>query len=411
MKRSDNGDGDGRRDPNSQPRTIIVTDGEQRSALATVRSLGAAGHRVHVGASRRRSLAGASKYAASEFTLPDPLHAPDDFIRALASASDSLASDVVIPVTEASLLAVLTQRERIRGVMPFPSDSAFRDVCDKARVLAAAERHGIAVPSQIVLESLAGVDAVASDIRFPLVIKPFRSVVGSGSDRAKTSVLYASNLDEMRRALSSLPAAAFPVMLQERVEGPGFAISVLLWDGELRAAFGHRRLREKPPSGGVSVLREAMAYDESLLTRSVALLGEFDWRGVAMVEYKLQQRTGVPYLMEINGRLWGSLQLAIDAGVDFPKLLVRSVLEEQVTPVLAYDETTRTRWEWGDVDHLLAVLRHSRERLSLPPSAPTRLETLASFVATTVGRSHSEVFWARDPLPFVRESVDWFLRR
>ncbi len=392
-------------------RSIIVTDGDQRAALATVRSLGAVGHRVHVGASRPRTIAGASRYATSAFVLPDPLHAPEDFLQALAEASKRLAADVVIPVTEASLLAVLGHRDRIHGVLPFPDDVAFRDVCDKGRVLGAAHRHGIEAPSQLVLDCLADLDAIAAELRFPLVVKPFRSVVGSGADRTKTSVLYASTLDDLRRTLTNLPAATFPVMLQERVEGPGFAISVLVWDGELRAAFGHRRLREKPPSGGVSVLREAMGYDPDLLARSVSLLAEFDWRGVAMVEYKLQQSTGVPYLMEINGRLWGSLQLAIDAGVDFPTLLVRSALGETVRPVLTYNNSTRTRWEWGDVDHLLAMLRHSRERLSLPASAPGRLQTLAGFFATTVSRSHSEVFRARDPLPFVRESVDWFLRR
>jgi predicted ATP-grasp superfamily ATP-dependent carboligase len=52
------------------------------------------------------------------------------------------------------------------------------------------------------------------------------------------------------------------------------------------------------------------------------LLGQFDWQGVAMVEFKVEANTGTPYLLEVNGRFWGSLQLAIDAGVDFPALLV-----------------------------------------------------------------------------------------
>ena len=40
-----------------------------------------------------------------------------------------------------------------------------------------------------------------------------------------------------------------------------------------------------------------------------------------MVEFKLDARDGVAKLMEINGRFWGSLQLAVDAGVDFPAIL------------------------------------------------------------------------------------------
>ncbi len=104
--------------------------------------------------------------------------------------------------------------------------------------------------------------------------------------------------------------------------GPGVGVFLLLWEGKLRAAFAHRRLREKPPSGGVSVYRESIALDPVLLERSRRLLESFGWQGVAMVEYKIDERTGTPILMEINGRFWGSLQLAVDAGVDFPRLLI-----------------------------------------------------------------------------------------
>jgi len=51
-----------------------------------------------------------------------------------------------------------------------------------------------------------------------------------------------------------------------------------------------------------------------------ALLDYVGWHGVAMVEFNVSSR-GIPYLIELNGRFWGSLRLAIDAGVDFPWLL------------------------------------------------------------------------------------------
>jgi predicted ATP-grasp superfamily ATP-dependent carboligase len=391
----------------SASRTVLVTDGEQRSALAAVRSLGRAGFRVEVCASRPGSLAGASRHCRREHLVADPLHDPEVFRAQLAAISWSADASVVIPVSEAALLAVLPHRDELHGVLPFPSAAAFGQICDKALVLEAAARHGIRVPAQVVLHSAPDGPLAPGTVSFPVVIKPSRSVVGIGADRAKTSVLYAEDEAALSAALRTLPPAAFPVLLQERVHGPGFAISVLLWDGELRAAFAHRRLREKPPSGGVSVLREGIELSPELLARSVALLSEFEWQGVAMVEFKLHERTGVPYLMEINGRLWGSLQLAIDSGVDFPELLVAAALGERRPAVAGYRPGTRTRWEWGDVDHLLAVLRHSRERLALPLDAPGRLRTLANFLATFTGGARSEVLRLRDPWPFVRETLDW----
>jgi predicted ATP-grasp superfamily ATP-dependent carboligase len=44
--------------------------------------------------------------------------------------------------------------------------------------------------------------------------------------------------------------------------------------------------------------------------------------GVAMVEFKLDRRKGnAAKLIDVNGRFWGSLQLAILSGVDFPYYL------------------------------------------------------------------------------------------
>ena len=389
-------------------RTILVSDGEQRAALACVRSLGQVGHRVFVCSSRERSLAGASRHCAGEHRVPDPLADGSGFADALAGLSRHLHVDVTLPITEAALLAVLPHRDRIAARLPFASFDDVRAICDKARVLAAATAHGIAVPTQIVAHEPD--DAERWSGAFPVVLKPSRSVVAAGDRRMKTSVSYATDARQLAASLNAMPQEAYPVLLQHRVVGPGTAISVLVWNGQLRAAFAHRRIREKPPSGGVSVVREAIPLDHALLDRSVALLGDFKWQGVAMVEFKVDAATGIPYLMEINGRLWGSLQLAIDAGVDFPRLLVAAAIGETFPPVLDYRIGTRTRWEWGDVDHLVARLRHSAAELELTGDAPSRLRTIGAFLGSFVS-SKGEVLRAGDPAPFIRETADWLRRR
>ena len=54
----------------------------------------------------------------------------------------------------------------------------------------------------------------------------------------------------------------------------------------LIAAFAHRRLREKPPEGGVSVYRESIPLDSELATAGRRLLEDLNWQGVAMIECK-----------------------------------------------------------------------------------------------------------------------------
>jgi hypothetical protein len=131
-----------------------------------------------------------------------------------------------------------------------------------------------------------------------------------------------------------------------------------------------------------------------------------------MVEYKLHTNTGVPYLMEINGRLWGSLQLAIDAGVDFPKLLVELALGATPARVTTYEIGVRSRWEWGDVDHLLASVLHPSRFASFPdrPRYP-RLAAVAGFIRGFAPGNRHEIFRRDDLGPMIRETTDWFRRQ
>jgi predicted ATP-grasp superfamily ATP-dependent carboligase len=390
--------------------TVLVTDGEQRAALAVVRSLGRAGHRVYVCSSRPRSLAGASRYAVGQVAVPDALREPAAFVSALERLVEGWGIDVVIPISEPSLLAILPERDRFPGArIPFAPYERFLAICDKAAVAAAAEEVGIRVPAQVVLTSPEEGRELEAGVRFPLVLKPGRSVIGDGAGRAKASVVHVADREQLESALRRLPPAAYPLLVQERIVGPGIGIFVLLEGGELRAAFAHRRIREKPPSGGVSVYRESAPLSPDLLERSLALLRRFDWEGVAMVEYKLDEATQTPYIMEINGRFWGSLQLAIDAGVDFPCLLLADPAE--TPPVTEYTVGVRSRWEWGDVDHLLARLRRSAEELALPPGSPGRLRAILDFLAAFGPGNRNEILRASDPGPFVRESLDWLRGR
>lgn len=394
-----------------RPTTVLVTDGEQRAALALVRSLGRAGHVVHVCSARARSLAGASRHATASARVADALAEPGRFASEVAALVRRTGAEVVIPVAEPAMLALLAARDDVAATIPFPSLDAFRAISDKALLLQRAGELGIAVPSQHVAHSLDEALALAGGLRYPVVLKPARSVGEAEGARAKLGVSHAADADELRARARAYPRAAFPLLLQQRVVGPGVGIFLLVWEGRTVATFAHRRRLEKPPSGGVSVDRESVAADPALVRQSRALLDAFDWSGVAMVEYKMDAATGTPYLMEVNGRFWGSLQLAVDAGVDFPALLVTLARGEPAGEVASWEPGVRSIWEWGCVDHLLARLRHGARALALPEGTPSLARTVGGLLGPSRGRRRCEVLRAGDPGPFLRESVDWILRR
>jgi predicted ATP-grasp superfamily ATP-dependent carboligase len=393
--------------------TVLVTDGEQRAALAVVRSLGRAGHRVLVVSARGRSLAGASRHAEREVAVPDALGEPGAFADAVERLVRSEGVDVLLPIAEPALLALLPTRARLAPArLPFADPDAFRRVSDKAFLTEVAPDLGIAVPMQRVARDPAEAAALPADeLCYPLVLKPGRSVGEADGTRRKLGVSYATGPAELRARLAAMPEAAYPLLLQQRIVGPGVGVFLLLWEGEVVAQFAHRRLREKPPAGGVSVYRESVAADPALVARSRALLDRCGMRGVAMVEYKLDAASGTPYLMEINGRFWGSLQLAVDAGVDFPRLLVELALGRRPAPVTRYRPGVRSRWWWGDVDHLLARLRHGPERLALPPGAPGRWAVVRDFLRVWRPGDRNEILRLSDPRPFLRETYEWFQGR
>jgi predicted ATP-grasp superfamily ATP-dependent carboligase len=345
----------------------------------------------------------------SQTQLPDPLTSGTDFVEAVAALVARTGAAVLLPVTEASALKVLEERPRFGTTMiPLPDLATFRRICDKVEVLRAAEQIGIATPVRRTVSDRRGLAEVLEAIRFPVVLKPSRSVSDSRGARQKLGVSYALTRSDLKETLDHLEPGAFPLMLQERIEGPGLGIFLLRWGGQTRAVFAHRRLREKPPSGGVSVYRESIPLPADLVARSEELLAEFDWEGVAMVEYKVDARSGKPFLMEINGRFWGSLQLAIDAGVDFPRLLMACIEDTCGPTPPAYRIGIRSRWWWGDFDHLLARLRRPVEALALPPSAPSRLQALLAFLCLWRPGDRSEILRLSDPRPFFHETREWF---
>ena len=174
---------------------------------------------------------------------------------------------------------------------------------DKGAVLAVARELGIATPRQVVIRSkddLRAMDPALLD--YPVVLKPSRSVGEHDGRRIALGVLHVADAASLRPVIESLDDAAFPLLVQQRIVGPGTGVFLLVWNSIVRATFAHRRLREKPPSGGVSVYSESIAADPELVEKSRLLLERMGWNGVAMVEYKLDAATGVPYLMEVNGR-------------------------------------------------------------------------------------------------------------
>jgi predicted ATP-grasp superfamily ATP-dependent carboligase len=384
----------------------FVTDGDQRPALAIVRSLGRRGVSVLVGDERPQSLASSSKYCVRHVTYPSPYRHPEAFQQFLLEFVVREKVDVIVPVTDVTTYGVSLNRDALRhhSAITAPPFEAFDFVTDKWRLLQYAERCGISIPRTHFVDGINGLKDLVDQLEYPAVIKPVRSRILTDRGWRSTSVHYAySEADLWRLYHQNEYLAAHPSLIQERIVGPGLGVFVLFDQGQLLAAFAHRRLREKPPSGGVSVLRESVPLDPQLKVHAIRMLAPLGWHGVAMMEYKQDRRTGNIFLMEVNGRPWGSLQLAVDAGVDFPYLLYQLALGYRPEVSQTYRVGVKSRWLLGDLDHLLLRLLNSDRDLHLPDSAPSRWHTLVDFLKFAEPGLHYEVISGADPRPFLYE--------
>src|SRR6266850_3763971 len=275
---------------------VFVTDGDQRPALAITRSLGRRGTGVTVGESRPLSLASSSRYCAGHVTYPSPYDRPEAFEQFLLAYVDRERVDVVIPVTDVTTYLVARNRVALsnRGATTTaPAFEAFDLVSDKSILLQRARQSDVPIPRTHFVDGLEGLKAVVDAVEYPAVIKPTRSRIPTGGGWVGTAVQYADSVSDLCRVYHETAyLASYPSLIQERVVGPGLGLFVLFDRGHLLTTFAHRRIREKPPSGGASVMCESVPADPRLTAHALRLLGPLGWHGVAMLEYKQDVRTG-----------------------------------------------------------------------------------------------------------------------
>jgi predicted ATP-grasp superfamily ATP-dependent carboligase len=320
-------------------------------------------------------------------------------VRAIHREVEQGGHRVVIPMDDITLSLLTGARSQFDGLaaLPFPEPEVVHLAHDKGMLAAAAAEHGVPAPRTVVVREPADLATAARHVGFPAVVKARVSRLAvAGQWRSAPGTCYVHTAAELEAACRLIGQTIPEPIVQEYVPGDGRGIFVLMNRGRLRAAFAHRRLREKPPSGGVSVLSESVPLDPAVLEQAERLLEALKWHGVAMVEFKHDSRDGVSKLLEINGRFWGSLQLAVDAGVDFPALLYRLAVEGDIEPVLDYQVGVRLRWWLGNVDWLVLRARETGV-----------LRALREFARPTGSRARAEVLRRDDPAPAVVELAQY----
>lgn len=336
-------------------KTVVITDGKYRSALAAARDLGRAGYRVVVtqtrGDSPKEPPVFLSKFAEGrwiEGAVADPEY-PERLLALLeglkAEGGEDAPKPVLLCVGAGSLQTVAANRAAFEPAADFLiADPAALDALnDKQTVHARAMALDLPVPREFEGEPET----------WPVVIKPH-----CGEKQGlKAAERYAVARDaaEFQAKYEKMKAYDPKPIVQERIEGAGSGVSLLLGrDSELLGAICHRRLREYPMSGGPSTCC-VTTFDPARIEQAHALLRSFGFVGFAMVEYKGD------CILEVNPRIWGSFPLTVFAGSSLCRSYALAAAGETVDCEAAdYAVGRKMRFCWNDLAASADLLRHGK---------------------------------------------------
>ena len=325
---------------------VLLTNAWDRIGYNVLRGLAGKGLNVALGTDNYLGMAYYSHYCAAKFIHSNYKLSEKNFIQDVINAIQKFQASVYIPTGE-EIFAVSRNLERFKNLnvnIPVSDINTLEMLNNKIFSYGIAKSAEVPVPDTIVPQSL---DEIISFIKQ----SGRRVVIKRGWSRSARGVFFINGDEDenvIRKIISGNKLEFGKFIIQSYVSGETYGVSLLMNHGEPRAIFTHKRLRERIKSGGPSTLRVS-TKNHLLEEYALRLLSRVKFHGVAMIEFKYEEIKKQGWFIEVNPRFWGSVGLAINAGVNFPYLLFQMAIDGDVEPVLSYKEGLKAKWLLGDI--------------------------------------------------------------
>lgn len=333
---------------------VVSEDSHARGALAAVRSLGTSGWSVGVGSPEKGTLA-ASRWCRRWHAIPAPGEPSGNFVASINAAIRDGGYGIVFGAGDAGVLALTEHRSKIEAKVPYPSHDTVRRSMDKLALPEAARAADLRTPYTTV-----DLDE-ALDASAPVIVKPRWHWAPSGEGRPlrlEATVCYETS--EVARRASEITSLGGQPLFQEMVSGRLGALTLLVDSShQIVARAQQHATRIWPPAAGVSARATTIPVDEELATKAGRLLEDLGWFGLAELQFIDVGDGCAPLLIDLNGRFFGSMSLAIAAGVDFPSMWASMAVGTRLSGNLV-EATPGLRFQWLVGDLHRAVVERRR---------------------------------------------------
>jgi len=362
--------------------SVVVTDAEERAVLGASRGLRRAGYRVCAVAHGRPAATHWSRSCAERVRLADPREDVRGFIDGLDELLRSGRYDALVPGSDASLLAVSEHRERLERStrLGLPSREAVRRSVDKRLLLEVAASAGLAAPPSKACIDLEEAEAAASELGYPVVLKPAQSFQPVNGGLKQQGVVVISDAGTLK---SSVPKLTPPFIVQRFERARFLSCTGVFAEGRLLAETTSRVLRLWPPVAGMHTYAETVSPPRGLTDRVRTLLAAVGWQGIFQLQM-LEPAGGQLSVIDLNPRVFASIALDDYAGANPAAVWCDWLLGRNPLPVVS-QPARRYRWEEGEFCHFAWQLRHRRLRAAVAAVLPHRRVTHSWFRVTDPG--------------------------
>jgi predicted ATP-grasp superfamily ATP-dependent carboligase len=356
-----------------------ILDADARQSLVSVRSLGRAGLQVGAFDAGVFSPAFASRWCSLSGRLPDESNVPA-YLDAVESLVETFHPRTLLVARDSTIEALRAHRNHVERScsLALAPEPALEIAVSKERTLELAARLGIPIPTSVPIQNAGEVGDATARTGFPAVVKPVRSWIRTEAGGRRLGPSVVVDVEDARTAAAKAMDLGAGVVVQEWIPGSREAVSLFYVDGKVHARFAQRAWRMLPPVGGASIVRESIRLPPDLTDAAEAFVRAAGLSGYSEVEFR-RDRDGSGRLMEANPRLSASVEVAVRAGVDFPRLLYAWSTGSAVPMVASYRVGLRMRWLGGDIRWLGETLRQQGR-----PDAPPPLRALLAFARDSV---------------------------
>lgn len=331
----------------------MILDGNTRVALALARDFGRRGIRVIVGGPFVLSRAFYSKYAKEYFLYP----VNSGYQDAILANVKKYKPDVLMPVMGKSFETIIKNKDNYAAytnLIPLPDYPAFELMNNKYLLMKHALRENIAIPETFFLDSADDAENLSENLPYPVLVKPCVSGGGFGIGMASSSRLLLNQISRTRDMLSrySGHCAGLPI-IQEYVKGEVVNFYAYCERGIPKAVFMTKTIRQYPVKFGPGIASVSIK-DKLTADISIKLLKSLEWEGIISLQYIIDKRDGRPKFIDANPRFWGTVESPIAYGVDFPYLLFKKAIGEEIDREYDYAVGKKFRWVlFGEPFYLL----------------------------------------------------------